>query len=143
MKTTIALLLLLVSAAASAAEPAPAAAADDPLARSFFPPDLVMKHQKEIGLTERQRETIKTEIQKAQSKFLDLQFQVQSEAEELLELVQSRPVDEARALAQAEAVMRLETETKKLHLGMLVRIKNMLTETQVQRLAQLRDGAAP
>jgi Spy/CpxP family protein refolding chaperone len=139
MKTRFAALFFFVASAALATDAAPAA--DDPIARSFFAPDLVMKHQKEIGLTERQRETIKTEIQKVQSKYLDLQFQMQSEAEKLLDLIQSRPVDESRTLAQAETVMRLETETKKLHLGMLVRIKNMLTETQVQRLGELRDAA--
>lgn len=142
MKTRLLAILLLFVAATALGTDAPPAG-DDPFARNFFAPDFVMKHQKEIGLTERQRDTIKTEIQKVQSKFLDLQFDMQSEMEKLSELVQTRPVDEARTLAQAETVMRLETDTKKLHLGMLVRIKNMLTEAQVQKLAQLREAAAP
>jgi Spy/CpxP family protein refolding chaperone len=114
---------------------------EDPLARHVFPPELVMKHQQEIELTERQRETIKGEIQKVQSRFLDLQWQMQKEMEKLVSLLDAGPVDESRALAQAEALMRLETETKKMHLAMLVRIKNLLTEEQQSRLARLRETA--
>lgn len=114
---------------------------EDPLARHVFPPELVMKHQQEIGLTDRQRETIKGEIQKVQSKFLDLQWQMQKEMEKLVSLLDGKPADESKTLAQADALMRLETETKKMHLAMLVRIKNLLTEEQQARLARLREAA--
>lgn len=113
---------------------------EDPLARHVFPPELVMKHQQEIGLTDRQRETIKGEIQKVQSKFLDLQWQMQKEMEKLVSLLDGKTADESKTLAQADALMRLETETKKMHLAMLVRIKNLLTEEQQARLARLREG---
>lgn len=141
MKSPLLALPWLLATTVWAAEAAPAA--DDPIARNVFPPELVMKHQQEIGLTERQRDGIKTEIQKAQTRFVDLQFQMQSEMEKLLALLRARPIDESRTLAQAESLMRLETETKKTHLGMLVRIKNLLTEEQQETLGRLREGAAP
>src|SRR4029450_6072725 len=59
---------------------------EDPLASHVFPPDLVMAHQEEIGLTDRQRDAIKGEIQKVQSRFLDLQFQMQKEMQKLVSL---------------------------------------------------------
>ncbi|HYN23293.1 MAG TPA: hypothetical protein VE078_20205, partial [Thermoanaerobaculia bacterium] len=85
-----------------------------------------------------QREVIKKEIGKAQSKFLDLQWQMQRESEKLVQLLQARPVEEARVLAQADAVMRLETETKKTHLSLLIRIKNALTADQQAKLTDIR-----
>ena len=111
---------------------------DDPIGRNLFPPELVMGNQQLIGLTEAQRNTMKKEIEKAQSKFLDLQFQMQPESEKLIQLLQARPVEESRVLAQADAVMRLETETKKTHLALLIRIKNMLTAEQQAKLAEIR-----
>jgi Spy/CpxP family protein refolding chaperone len=131
-------LLALSIVAAAAAETPPG---EDPLARHVFPPELVMKHQQEIGLTDRQRETIKGEIQKVQSKFLDLQFQMQKEMEKLVALLDGKPADESKTLAQADALMLLETETKKMHLAMLVRIKNLLTAEQQARLGRLREAA--
>ena len=64
------LLLLAFSIPAAAAEaPSPG---DDPLARHLFPPERVMGHAQEIGLDDAQRTAIRKEVQKAQSKLLDL-----------------------------------------------------------------------
>lgn len=133
-----AVLCLLLSAAALGDGPA---AKEDPIGAQLFPPELVMGHQQEIGLAEGQREAIKREIEKAQSRFLDLQWQMQREVERLVLLLQSRPVEEARVLAQAETVMGLETETKKTHLSLLVRIKNTLSGEQQAKLREIRQRA--
>jgi len=136
MKHAVAAVLCLgLCAAALGDGPAPK---EDPIGAQLFPPELVMGHQQEIGLGEGQREAIKREIEKAQSRFLDLQWQMPREVERLVFLLQSRPVDEARVLAQAETVMRLETETKKTHLSLLVRIKNALSAEQHAKLREIR-----
>lgn len=136
MKDALAILFSFTLCAAGAAESP--AQKDDPIGRNLFPPELVMSHQQQIGLEEDQREAIKKEIGKAQSKFLDLQFQMQRESERLIQLLQARPVEEAKVLAQADAVMRLETETKKTHLSLLIRIKNALTAEQQEKLMDIR-----
>lgn len=139
MRTRALVFLLALSIPPAAAAETPPA--EDPLARHVFPPELVMKHQQEISLTERQSETIRGEIQKVQSRFLDLQWQMQKEMQKLVSLIDAQPADESKTLAAAEALMRLETETKKVHLTMLVRIKNLLTEEQQAKLARLREAA--
>ncbi len=53
-------------------------------------------------------------------------------------LLQARPVDESAVLAQADRVMNLEREIKKAHLSLLVRVKNLLTQPQQDKLAALR-----
>jgi Spy/CpxP family protein refolding chaperone len=85
----------------------------------------------------RQRTTIKAEIQKTQSRFVDLQWDLQAESERMARLLQARPVDEAAVLAQADRVMSLEREIKRAHLSLLVRIKNLLTELQRDKLLML------
>jgi Spy/CpxP family protein refolding chaperone len=129
----IAALLAAVDARAQPPSPAP-----DPLAQHVFAPELVMRHAADIGLDDRQRAAVKDAVMKMQSRFLDLQWDVQGEAEKLARLLQASPVDEAAVLAQADKVMGLERDVKKAHLSLLVRIKNLLTEAQKAKLSELR-----
>jgi Spy/CpxP family protein refolding chaperone len=133
--TAVTLLLLALSLPAPAAEsPSPG---DDPLARHLFPPERVMGHAQEIGLDETQRTAIRKEVQKAQSKFLDLQFDIQTEMETLVRLVQQTKVEEPKVLAQLDRVLALEKEIKKTQISLLVRIKNTLTPAQQAKLSEM------
>jgi len=111
---------------------------DDPIGRNLFPPELVMNHQNEIGLREDQRTAIRSDIQKAQSKFVDLQWRLQDETEKMAAMLRQRPIDESKVLSQADIVMNLEREIKKTHLGLLIRIKNSLSEEQQAKLSTIR-----
>lgn len=126
---------LLAAVDARAQQPSPA---PDPLAQHVFAPELVMRHATEIGLDDKQRAAVKDAVIKMQSRFLDLQWDVQGEAEKLARLLQASPVDEAAVLTQADKVMGLERDVKKVHLTLLVRIKNLLTEPQKAKLTELR-----
>jgi Spy/CpxP family protein refolding chaperone len=134
MKSTALLVALLWAATAFAQQ-----AQDDPIARNLFPPELVMNHQNEIGLREDQKASIRNEIQKAQLKFVDMQFRLQDESEKMVLLLRQRPIDELKVLSQAETVMNLEREIKKVQLSLLIRIKNTLTEEQQLKLSSLRN----
>ncbi len=111
---------------------------DDPLAQHVFPPELVMKHAPELGINDKQRAAIKETVQRSQAKFLDAQWELQAEAEKMVKLLQASPVDEGAVLAQADRVMDLERQIKKTQLALLVRIKNVLTDTQKAKLQELR-----
>jgi Spy/CpxP family protein refolding chaperone len=115
--------------------------ADDPIAQHLFPPDLIMKYGGEIGLDERQRAAVKDAVQKAQAKFVDAQWDLQEESQKMVRLLDARPIDETAVLAQADKVMAEEREIKKTQLSLLIRLKNLLTEAQQARLAELRGGA--
>jgi Spy/CpxP family protein refolding chaperone len=133
----IALLVVGVEARAQ-----PPGAGQDPLAPHVFPPELVMRHAPEIGLDEKQRVAIKDLVVKTQARFFDMQWDLQAESEKMARLLQASPVDEAAVLAQADKVMGLEREVKKAHLSLLVRIKNLLTEAQREKLMELRRRGA-
>jgi Spy/CpxP family protein refolding chaperone len=111
---------------------------DDPIARHLFPPDLLMKYQREIGLSESQRKTMLEAIAKSQTRFVELQWDSQGESEKLAQLLQARPLDEAAVLAQADRLMALERDVKRTHLSLLIRLKNLLSESQQHKLAELR-----
>jgi Spy/CpxP family protein refolding chaperone len=136
LKSYLVLFLLTLFGAVSWGQgPQPA---DDPIAQNLFPPELVMKYRQEIKLDEGQAKAIKEAIQKAQTKFLDMQWDMQSEAEKLVQLLKARPVDENAVLAQVDQVLNREREIKKTQISLLVRIKNLLTEAQQNKLMELR-----
>jgi len=133
--------VLLACTAALAQAPAPRV--NDPFGRFLFPPELVMRHQSEIALDAEQREAIKKAAMEAESIFLDLKWEIHAETEKLAALLEPSRVDTGAVLEQAEIVMNLEKEIKKTHIGMLSRIKNSLTETQQQKLSELRHRMTP
>lgn len=111
----------------------------DPLGRSFFPPELVMQNQQAIGLSDEQKNYLRTEIRDAQIKFTDLQWKLQDEGEKMASLVKQPHVDEQQALAQLEKVLSVEREMKRAQIALLVHIKNKLTPEQQAKLEELRD----
>ncbi len=135
MKRTFITLVLLAAAAAVAQQPP-----EDPIGQQLFPPDLIMSQSQRLHLDEKQRTTIKNEVQRAQSKFFDLQWELKEASDAMVQMLQQTPVEEARVLEQADKVMGYEREIKKIHLSMLIRIKNSLTPEQIAQLRQLRGG---
>jgi Spy/CpxP family protein refolding chaperone len=97
-----------------------------------------LNHLADIGLVDMQRETILKELEKAQAQVPRLQWQLQAASQQLSKLLDAPQVDEAKALAQAGEVMKLETEIKRAHLGLLIRIRNTLSDTQRSKLQALR-----
>jgi Spy/CpxP family protein refolding chaperone len=133
MKDLLALAALFLMAPA-----APVPPGEDPIAQNLFPPELVMRHSGEIGLDEKQRAAMKEAIQKAQAKFLDVQWDMQAESGKMIRLLQARPADEAAVLAQADKVLALEREVKRTQLSLLIRIKNLLSDAQQDKLMEFR-----
>jgi Spy/CpxP family protein refolding chaperone len=139
MKASLVLFLLLSPFALVAQQP-PQQPDNDPMGRYLIPPELVMSQSEQIGLTEKQRATIKAEVQKMQAKFLDAQWDMQEQTSKMTQLLQQTPIDEAKVLELADKIMSLERDIKRVHLGLLVRIKNTLTAEQIARLEAVRRG---
>jgi Spy/CpxP family protein refolding chaperone len=126
-------LLMVVSTLGARQTPA-----TDPLSGLLFPPDLVMARQNAIGLSEAQKTYLRAEILKAQTRFTELQWQLQDAMEGLIGLLKQPKADEAQVATQLDKVLASEREIKRAQIGLLVRIKNNLTEEQQQRLQALR-----
>ena len=135
------ILVLLPTAALAQVPPGPGGgpgSKDDPFGRYLFPPDRVMSHSLDIGLGDAQKTAIRNEVQKVQPKFLDSQFELQSEGEKMIKLLQEKPVDEGKVLAQVDRILAIEKEIKKSQVSLLVRIKNILTPAQQDKLAEIQ-----
>ncbi len=117
--------------------------AHDVIARHFFPPEMIMAHQRDIGLGEDQREAIKSAVDEAHATVHDLKWDLQPETQALADLVAAESLDEAAVLAQAERVMDMEKRIKLIHMSLVIKIKNLLTAEQRQALRDLRGRHHP
>jgi hypothetical protein len=114
---------------------------DDPLAKLFLPPDLVMSHQQAINLTESQRQAIQANMLDTQKKLLDQQFKMQGEVEKLQSLLKSATPDETKVLDEMDKVLGAERDIKRAQISLMVKLKNSLTAQQQTQLDALRKQA--
>ena len=134
---------LIMAVAMFVAVSAPAAAqgipsTDDPIARSLFEPELIMKHRRAISLSDEQRDAISRLIKELQGKVVSLQWELQEQVAALsTELARPR-VDLDRAQDRMGSVLQTERRIKEAHLTLLIRIKNVLTPQQQESLKKLR-----
>src|SRR5215471_5377183 len=110
----------------------------DPIGAKLFPPELIMKHQQELGIDDRQKDAILKEIERVHSQLFPAQWQMSAAAEQLSKALEAPKLDESKVLAQADQVMALERDIKRVHLALLIRIRNVLSDAQRAKLAELR-----
>jgi Spy/CpxP family protein refolding chaperone len=111
---------------------------DDPIGNAFFSPDLVMQNQQAINLTEAQRNTISKEMQNAQTEFMALQWDLQKEMEKFKSLVEKETLNETQVLEQMERMLTIENKIKKRQITLMVRIRNLLSHEQQEKLRKLK-----
>jgi Spy/CpxP family protein refolding chaperone len=146
MRHSILALAFVLSAASLAAQgpppgqrgPGPGPGPDD-WSRNFFPPELVMQHQSEIGLQDAQRTALTSALQQAQGKFMDVQWKLSAEGEKMRRLLQGPQADETQVLEEVDRILALEREIKRAQISLMLRIKNTLTAPQQAKLAEIRD----
>ena len=160
MKKKIGLLVLILAAATllsvalvSAQQPEPAQPRQqqqpppppppDPLGDAIFPPEMVMQHQRELGLTDDQKTFMRGEINRTTARFNELQWQLQDAMEALHETMKANSVNEQLALSQLDKVLDNEREMKRAHMELAIRIKNKLTPEQQTKLQSMRPPKGP
>ena len=105
--------------------------------RELFLPTVVMRYQTEIGLTDAQRSTITNALTEAHKRGVDLRWQLEAKDAAFGKLLAAGKIDEQAALAQAGELMALENQMKRLHLQVLIQVKNALTAEQQAKLRTL------
>jgi Spy/CpxP family protein refolding chaperone len=119
-------------------QPPPPRPPMDPFADAMFPPDMVMQHQRELGLTDEQKTFMRSEINRTTTRFNELQWQLQDAMEALHETMKANSVNEQLALSQLDKVLDSEREIKRSHMELAIRIKNKLTPEQQTKLQEMK-----
>jgi Spy/CpxP family protein refolding chaperone len=110
--------------------------ARDRMAQNLWGPRQILRSQSELGITDTQRKAIRKIVKEAETKLIDLRFDLDTEVQTMEDLLAKPRVDEAAALASSRKVMALESEIKLTTLRMLIQIKNQLTPEQQQLLSK-------
>ena len=120
----------------------PALAADpDPFGGRLLPIELVMAFRKQIDLTPEQNKRIGALVVELQQNVAGKQWEMQTAFTDLLEQLDQNPIDEQRALDLTKRAVDIENQIKVEQLRMLIRVRNMLTDSQVEFLrARLAAG---
>jgi Spy/CpxP family protein refolding chaperone len=133
------LLVLLAHAALGQSQPGPNA---DPVGEQIFPPELILQYQMAINLTDTQRDALVAEVKGVQGTLFERQADLQRRVEVLIGLLKPDRVNEQQVLAQLDEVLTAEREIKRQHISLAVRLKNLLTPSQMRQLRELRRMAA-
>ena len=115
----------------------------DPMGANFFPPELVMQHQGTLALSAEQKAAIREAMQKTMARFTELQWEQSAEQETMAGLMKAERLDEAKTLAQFDKLVNIENEIKRMHLGLMIKIKNTLTAEQQVELRKLKQAMSP
>jgi len=110
----------------------------DVLGCNFFCPELVMRYQKDLGLTPDQQKAIKSEMVDLAGHTTDLRWQLSIEKGALADLLKEAKPDEKAILKQTEKVLKIENDLEISTLTVLIRIKNALTPEQQTKMAELQ-----
>ena len=118
----------------------PVWAQGDPLQQHFVPPEVIMQHQKELGITDSQREEIKQRVSEAQVRFTELQWDMQAHVGDLSELLADPAAEESQVLQRLDKVLATEAQIKRAQVSMLVGLRKILTPEQLEEARRLRGG---
>jgi Spy/CpxP family protein refolding chaperone len=105
---------------------------------NLFPPEFVLMNQVALGLSNEQVAAIKKQVGDTQGRLLDAKVDLSRVTEQLRAALEGAKVDEAAALNLAAQAMDLEKQVKTAHLGLMIRVKNTLTEEQQDKARALR-----
>ena len=107
----------------------------------LFRPDLVIKHQQEIDLTPEQSRAILKAAQEAQSQILEQQWALAPALQEMRAELKKTRVDEEIVLSHLRAITEKEARVKEIQVRLMIRVKNLLTPEQQDRLRPIRERA--
>lgn len=97
-------------------------------------PAQLLKHAEALELTQAQRVELKELLKASSSKMIDLRFELQAEVESLEKMLEVDKVDEKKAAAQAEKLLKVEGALKRETLVMMIKAKNVLTPAQLAKV---------
>ncbi|MDX1736451.1 MAG: hypothetical protein R3228_18885 [Halioglobus sp.] len=106
------------------------------LAMGLYPPDLIMRHQQTLGITESQRKAMLKLVKDFQAEVAELQWNLQNEQQQMRQSLAENRIDTAAVVPRVERVLDMESQFKLAHFKLLIAIKNELTDAQIEQIRQ-------
>ena len=100
----------------------------------LFPPNIILEHQDELGLSKEQFTAIRAAVVEVQSNVAGHEWDLREAYQRVLSELDDSPIDEDKVLENVDAALRAENQVKKLQVAMLIKLRNLLTDEQVEYL---------
>ncbi|NOX68483.1 MAG: periplasmic heavy metal sensor [Gammaproteobacteria bacterium] len=103
----------------------------------LFAPDIVLEHQDALGLTKAQFTAIRAAVVKVQSNVAEHEWDLRMAYRDVLRELDRSPVDSGRVLELVDTALEAENKVKKLQVAMLIELRNLLTNEQMDYLREV------
>ena len=100
----------------------------------LFPPKIIMQHREDLGLTKKQFTAIRGIVVEVQTGIAEHQWDMQEAYRRVLSNLDESPIDEKQVLENIRAVLMAENQVKLSQVTMLIRLRNLLTDEQIEYL---------
>lgn len=124
-KLIVAVLLCIAFNAASANE------TRDIFKGKLFPPNVVLEYREQLDLSRDQYTAIRAAVVEVQTQVAEHEWDMQEAYTNVLSMLDERPLDEQEIISGVKAVLTAENSVKIAQMGMLIRIRNLLSDEQV------------
>ncbi len=103
----------------------------------LFPPNVVLEHQDELGLTKEQFTAIRAAVVEVQSNVAEYEWDLRLAYQAVLAELDNAPVQSDKVLELVDAALAAENEVKKLQVAMLIELRNLLSDEQMDYLRRV------
>jgi hypothetical protein len=100
----------------------------------LFPPNIIMEHQNELGLSKEQFTAIRAAVVEVQSNVAGHEWDLREAFQRVLAQLDESPIDEDKVIDSLQVALQAENEVKKQQVAMLIKLRNLLTDQQVEYL---------
>ena len=134
----IPLLLVCVSLISSVALAQGFPGKKDVFKGKLFAPNIILEHQDELGLTKEQFTAIKAAVIEVQANVAEHEWDLREAYMKTLASLDESPIDEEQVMKNVKAALLAENQVKQLQVRMLIRLRKLLTDEQVEYLQAQR-----
>lgn len=127
--------LLLIGGTAAAQDSEPG---KDPFNGRLFPPNVILEHQQALDISEQQLAAIRAAVIEVQGKVAEHQWDLREAYQRVMTELERSPIDEEQVLANIDQALLAENRVKKTQVEMLIKLRNLLTDEQVDYLRSVR-----
>jgi hypothetical protein len=104
----------------------------------LFAPNIILEHQDALGLTKEQFTAIKAAVVEVQANVAEHEWDLREAYMRTLASLDESPIDEEQVMKNVEAALLAENQVKQLQVRMLIRLRKLLTDEQVEFLQAQR-----
>ncbi len=105
----------------------------------LFAPNIILEHQDELNLTKEQFTQIRAAVVEVQANVAEHEWDLRQAYQRVLANLDETPIDEDQVMENVQLALNAENEVKKLQVGMLIKLRNLLTEEQMDYLSSVRE----